>query len=95
MEQGRYQQAVHDEALREAAEDEDPLARAFLLVATVHRDAATGNQEGALSSADRALSVLRGSVEEGWTRKALIQHVEQCIEYVRSGKPLPELPSGL
>lgn len=96
MEAARYQQATQDDALREAwAADRDPLARAFLLVAAVHRDAATGSTSGAVTNADDALTVLREDVDESWTRTALIQHVDQCLEYLDLGKPLPDLPSGL
>lgn len=94
MERGDYQRASQDEALTEAREDGDALAEALLLVAEVHRDAAVSDTAGAASSADEALSVLEDA-EEGWTRKALAQHVQQCKEYLAQGKPLPDLPSGL
>lgn len=96
MESEDYQRASQDDELRTAYEEEgDALARALLLVAEVHRDEAISNKAGAITSANEALAVLREDVEEGWTRKALIQHVEQCKEYLTQGKPLPELPSGL
>lgn len=96
MEAGEYQRAAHDEELRRAwKEHEDPLAHAFLMVAAIHRDAALGQRAGAVTKAEDALELLREEVEEGWTRKTLIQHVEQCVEYLGMGKPLPEIPSGL
>lgn len=95
MEAGRYQEAVHDDELKKAADQGDPLAEAFLRVARVHRDEVTGDTSAALSSAKAALTVLQRDIEEGWTRRALTQHVEQCVEYLQAGKPLPDLPSGI
>lgn len=71
------------------------MARAFLVTAEAHRDAATRDWAGCIGNAERAIKLLRRDPDEGWTRKALVQHLEQCIEYVREGKPLPDLPSGL
>lgn len=96
MESGNYHRATQDEELQRAwTEDEDPVARALLRIAEVHRDAATGNAASAITSANEALAVLREDAEEGWTRDALVQHVQQCKEYLSMGKPLPDLPSGL
>lgn len=98
MESGNYQRATQDDELQQAMEedgDEAALARAFLLVAEVHRDAAIDNKAGAITSANEARAVLEKDVEEGFARKALLQHLEQCKEYITKGKPLPELPSGL
>jgi len=95
MEDDDYQRASQDEELAEAAEEGDDLARALLAVAEVHRDAAVSNMASAVTSVNEALAILREDVEEGWTRKAMIQHVEQCREYLTTGKPLPDLPSGL
>lgn len=95
MEDGRYQQASQDAEVMKHAEEGDALARAFLVTAEVHRDAATRNVSGCLENTERALGLLRRKGPEGWTRKTLVQHLEQCKEYVREGKPLPDLPSGL
>lgn len=95
MEAGRYQQAVHDDEMQDAVEEGDALAKAFLLVAAMHRDAAVGDASGAVANAEDAMAALRQEVDDGWTRKALVQHVEQCTEYLSMGKPLPNLPSGL
>lgn len=77
------------------AEEGDVLARALLVIAKAHRDAATGDLASALENAQHALRILEKGGIEGWTRTALGQHVEQFKEYVREGKPLPDLPSGL
>ncbi len=95
MDAGRYQQASQDEALEAHAKEGDALAQAFLVIARVHRDAATGNLTGCMEKTERALGILGTNVEQGWTRKALVQHLQQCKEYAREGKPLPELPSGI
>lgn len=95
MESGSYQRASQDEQLQRAwEEDGDRLAKALLVVAAIHRDAALGDPQGAATKAEDALDVL-DAVEEGWTRDVLVQHVEQCVEYLSMGKPLPDLPSGL
>jgi hypothetical protein len=95
MESGNYQRATQDDELQEAWEEDDALARALLLVAEVHRDAALGNTAGAITSANEAEAVLEGDVEEGFERKALLQHLDQCKEYIKKNKTLPELPGGL
>ncbi|PSG97211.1 hypothetical protein BRD56_05995 [Thermoplasmatales archaeon SW_10_69_26] len=96
MESGNYQRATQDDELREAWEEEnDALARSLLLVAEVHRDAALGNTAGAITSANEAEAVLQDEVEEGFQRKALLQHLDQCKEYVKKSKSLPELPGGI
>lgn len=96
MESGNYQRATQDEELQEAWEQEDDaLARSLLLVAEVHRDAAVNNKAGAITSANEAEAVLREDVEEGFQRKALLQHLDQCKEYITKGKALPDLPGGL
>jgi hypothetical protein len=96
MESGNYQRASQDEELEQAwEEDDDALARAFLLVAEVHRDQAIDNTAGAITSANEAQAILREEVEEGFQRKALLQHLDQCKEYIKKSKPLPELPGGL
>lgn len=96
MESGNYQRATQDEEMVQAwEEDEDALARSLLLVAEVHRDTALGNKAGAITSANEAQAILREDVEEGFQRKALLQHIDQCKEYLKKGKSLPELPGGL
>lgn len=95
MDAGDFQRAAHDEEVEEAAEEGDPLAHALLAIAEVHRDAAIGNKAGAITSAQEAKAWLEDDVEEGFQRKALLQHVKQCQEYLRMGKPMPDLPAGL
>lgn len=98
MESGNYQRASHDDELQAAVEEDEEdasLARALLLVAEVHRDAAIDNKAGAITSANEAQAILRKDVEEGFARKSLLQHLDQCKEYLTKGKPLPDLPSGL
>lgn len=96
MEAGDYQRARQDEDLVQAWEEQDdPLARVFLLVAEIHRDAAIDNKAGAITSANEARAVLEEDIDEGFERKTLLQHVDQCKEYLVAGKPLPDLPSGL
>lgn len=95
MEKEEYQRALQDPPTREAwSQSEDPLAHAFLLIAQLHRNAAMSDSASALERADDAQRVLE-QAEEDWTTKALVQHVDQCKEYLSMGKPLPELPSGL
>lgn len=96
MEAARYQRASQDEELEQAWEEgDDALARVFLLVAEVHRDASIDNKAGAITSANEAQAILRADVEEGFARKTLLQHLDQCKEYITRGKSLPELPGGL
>jgi hypothetical protein len=95
MEGDDFHRATQDDELQEAADEGDPLAAALLAIAEMHRDAAISNMAGAITSANEARAWLEDDVEEGFQRKALLQHIDQCKEYLRKGKPLPDLPSGL
>lgn len=92
--EGRFRDAATDKELQtRGAADNDPVARALLILAAAHHLAAAGNIEGARLTVGRAVQFLEQAPLDPFAM-VLIEHARAALQAAQSNAPLPPLPLG-
>lgn len=92
--EGRYRDAATDKELQtRGATDNDPVARALLILAAAHHLASSGNLDGARLTVGRAVQFLEQAPLDPFAM-LLIEHSRAALAAIADRKPLPDLPLG-
>ena len=89
---GRFREAATDAELqRRSAEDEDPVARALLVLAAAYYLAGERKVDGAALTIGKAVQFLEQAPRDPYAA-LLIEHARVALEALHAGSPLPALP---
>jgi hypothetical protein len=92
VKQGRYREAATDPELQaRSARDDDPVARALLVLAAAHYLASEGKRDGAGLTVGRAVQFLEQAPRDPYAA-LLIEHARAFLDALGAGRAPPPLP---
>ncbi len=91
--EGRFREAATNAELQaRSAKNDDPVARALLILAAAHHLALTDNIEGARLTVGRAVQFLEQAPLDPYAA-LLIEHAHDFLGALQEGRGLPSLPT--